>query len=581
MARPNRSRPPDVPSGRQASPSPNRGKPELIVIARPEAQMRVLEGAPASLGAGFVVAPLAGLLAAAGAVLRPLFGPNDEHVRLMAALLPRVLNRRVPDLTGYYHVEAPAEQLESLAQTLRERHGNIIEAAYVKPAGEAPQINDMAPSAAAPPTLTPDFSSRQGYLNPAPGGIDARYAWTIPGGTGEGVQIIDLEWAWRLSHEDLQDNSGGLIAGEMGDDSNHGTAVLGVFSSDRNSFGVTGICPDANVSTISFSLPTATAIRMAADRLRAGDILLLEIHRPGPESTGRGQEGYIPIEWWPDDFDAIAYAVSKGVIVVEAGGNGGVDLDASIYNQPMAGFPADWTNPFNRANRDSGAIVVGAGAPPADPHGDGTPSPHGPDRSRLSFSNYGAMIDVQGWGREVTSCGYGDLQGGINTDLWYTDRFSGTSSASPIIVGALGCLQGILRKKNLPTVTPERARKLFRTTGSAQDTSTDSGRIGNRPNLKELIAAAGIDTDVGNGSSDGWRDLFNATLTPNESHQWVSEGWASGAIQWQAVATAGGTAPQLQARGQSQADGSTTYYLDLSNATSAYVDFKVRFRRPS
>ena len=117
MARPNRSRPPDVLSGRQASPSPNRGKPELIVIAKPEAQMRVLEGAPASLGAGIAVAPLAALLAAAGAVLRPLFGPNDEHVRLMAALLPRVLNRQVPDLTGYYHVEAPAEQLESLAKT--------------------------------------------------------------------------------------------------------------------------------------------------------------------------------------------------------------------------------------------------------------------------------------------------------------------------------------------------------------------------------------------------------------------------------------------------------------------------------
>ena len=34
---------------------------------------------------------------------------------------------------------------------------------------------------------------------------------------------------------------------------------------------------------------------------------------------------------------------------------------------------------------------------------------HGPDRSRLDFSNFGKAVDVQGWGREVTTCGYGDL----------------------------------------------------------------------------------------------------------------------------------------------------------------------------
>ena len=80
--------------------------------------------------------------------------------------------------------------------------------------------------------------------------------------------------------------------------------------------------------------------------------------------------------------------------------------------------------------------------------------------------------------------------------------------------------------------------------------------------------------------TDGWRDLFTATLGPAESHQWFSEGWASSTIQWRAMVTAGRTAPQLQVRGQSQADGSTTYYLDLGNATSGYVDFKVQFRRP-
>src|SRR5437867_3358949 len=106
MARPARPLPTpatrslSAPNGIQGPTAPNRGKPELIVITRPEAQMKVLEGAPASVGGGMAIGPLAAFLETAGAVLRPLFGPNDDHVRFMSALLPKVLNRPVPDLTG-------------------------------------------------------------------------------------------------------------------------------------------------------------------------------------------------------------------------------------------------------------------------------------------------------------------------------------------------------------------------------------------------------------------------------------------------------------------------------------------------
>src|SRR3954468_19695543 len=43
----------------------------------------------------------------------------------------------------------------------------------------------------------------QGYLDPAPLGIDARYAWTRPGGRGENVRICDIEYNWNLTHNDL------------------------------------------------------------------------------------------------------------------------------------------------------------------------------------------------------------------------------------------------------------------------------------------------------------------------------------------------------------------------------------------
>jgi hypothetical protein len=185
--------------------------------------------------------------------------------------------------------------------------------------------------------------------------------------------------------------------------------------------------------------------------------------------------------------------VAKGVIVVEAAGNGAEDLNDPIYDQPAPGFPATWQNPFNPANPSSGAVVVGAGAPPPGTHG----RDHGPDRSRLGFSNHGARVDAQGWGREVTTTGGrgpnpGDLQGGSDETLWYTDTFSGTSSASPIVVGALASIQGILAARGLPRLTPQRAIDVLRATGSPQTDAPGrpaTQRIGNRPDIRAAIAA--------------------------------------------------------------------------------------------
>jgi len=377
----------------------------------------------------------------------------------------------------------------------------LVEAAYVKPPGAPPAtstmqltsaINDMQPDAAEAPSATPDFTNRQGYLAAAPGGVDSQFAWTLPGGTGTNVKVIDCEWAWRFTHEDLAGNQGGVIAGTSSGDTNHGTSVLGVIRGDRNTFGITGISPSAYISASSFvDQSTSQAIKAAADKLSPGDIILLEIHRPGPRTPNppQGQLGFIAIEWWPDDFAAIRYAVMKGIIVVEAAGNGFQNLDDAIYNTPATGFPASWRNPFNPANPSSGAVVVGAGAPPPGTHG----NDWGPDRSRLDFSNYGARIDVQGWGREVTSSGYGDLQGGSNQDLWYTNQFSGTSSASPCVVGSLAATQGALRSRGHRILTPATARLLVRWCGSPQQDAPSrpaSQRIGKRPNLREYIPAA-------------------------------------------------------------------------------------------
>lgn len=483
--------PPDAPVGER----------ELVVIARPEVALRARGGSSVASAIGSpLVNPLADLLEREGAAMFPLFGPSEERVQAtvaaaeaQAAVLPSDATGATPpvhSLSLFYRIEADEAKLETMAGALRQM--DAVEAAFVKPAPEPAKLNEMAALPIVAPPLTSDFTVRQGYLMAAPGGVDAFFAHTRPGGRGANVAITDVEGAWRFTHEDLQQSMGGLVGGVPPPDvewRNHGTAVIGEFGGDRNGFGITGICPDAVVSAVSIFGPgmgSARAIADAASRLRPGDVLLIELHAPGPRFNFQGrldQRGYIPMEWWPDNLAAIQFAVRRGVIVVEAGGNGAEDLDDPLYDQPGPGFPATWTNPFRRRAVDSGAIVVGAGAPPS--------GRFGPDRSRLSFSNFGDLMDAQAWGREVVTTGYGDLQGGLNEDLWYTEQFSGTSSASPIVVGALGCIQGILRAANRPALTPAEARALLRSTGSPQQDGPNgpsTQRIGNRPDVRAVVS---------------------------------------------------------------------------------------------
>jgi hypothetical protein len=543
------------------------GKRELIVVSSR------LQSAPS-----VDVDSLSAVLGQYHAELQPLFGAPQELQAEAAALAPSS-EGEIPDLSIYYNVQAPDASLERLAAELRAR--DLIDAAYIKPAGEAPiaapldmrRLDEMLPRTEDAPPTTPDFVGRQGYLEATPTGIDARFAWTQPGGGGAGVNIIDCEWSWNTTHEDLATNQGGVVVGAATADDNHGTAVSGEMGGDRNAIGILGICPDAFIRYAAFSLPTASVIRQAANLLNPGDLLLLEIHRSGPGASGTGQDGFIAVEWWPDDYDAIRYACSRGVVVVEAAGNGARDLDNPIYDTPATGFPASWSNPFRRGARDSGAILVGAGAPPPGTHG----SNWGADRSRLDFSNYGTVVDAQGWGREVTTTGYGDLQGGANRNLWYTDKFSGTSSASPIVTGALACVQGILRAQGRIPLSPARARELLRSTGTPQQDEPGrpaTQRIGNRPDLMQLIAAA-TQTSSFSGTQ------FTGSLSANQTSRWFTFGWPA---HWHVIWTVMPTSPfasvaQLRWRVlvQRASFEHITYWIEVTNLTGSPITFEGRY----
>ncbi|MCX4913696.1 S8 family peptidase [Streptomyces sp. NBC_00687] len=496
---------------------------ELIVVARPEARLRArAEGVRSAAGAD--VSALNMFLSDEQLALEPLFGSEERLQQSSAAG-----TGSGPDLALFYRVHG----VRSRAQELRARIAALpeIDSAYVKPGAVPASTASGAPAGwtgrssddvrrrkeGAP--VTPDFTSRQGYLRPAPEGIDAYWAWQRPGGAGRNVTVIDVEGAWQLGHEDLASKLAGVVVGTPLTDlawRNHGTAVIGVIGGDRDEQGITGVAPDAVTAAASFQgIGTAAAVHAAAERLSPGDIILIELHAPGPRfdfEERDSQEGYIPLEWWPDDFAAVQDATARGIVVVAAAGNGAESLDDGVYERRPAEFPEWWRNPFNPSNRSSGAILVGAGAPPPGTHG----RDHGPDRSRLAFSNYGARVDTQGWGREVTTTGGswdrpGDLQGGAEEIAWYTDTFSGTSSASPVVVGALAALQGMLKAAGQAPMSPERARAVLRATGSPQQDAPGrpaSQRIGNRPDIRAAVAWL-LPEAVGSGRAERyWAELM-------------------------------------------------------------------------
>jgi len=315
---------------------------------------------------------------------------------------------------------------------------------------------------------------------------------------GQNWGYTDVEYSWNVTHQDLNQIAGNVFvngspsSGAMRMDyRDHGTAVMGILSSDDNGFGTTGLVPQAAVRLSTHSPATgynpANAITAAASQFWKGAAILLEMQTyagfdcNGPDS----REDLVPIEWDAAAKAAIKTAVANGRIVIEAAGNGNCDLD-------QAGFKGAFNS--NDAAKDSGAIIVGAGQKLT--------------RNRAGFSSFGSRVDTHAEGdNRIYTTGYGDKYNSEGENHFYTDEFGGTSGASPMVTGAAVSLASMLWEYHGSFWDPKEMRDLLRREGTPQGT----GEPGDIPRFGDTDGNGWDEYIIWRPSTGVWWNLNTGT----------------------------------------------------------------------
>ena len=345
-------------------------------------------------------------------------------------------------------------------------------------------------------TTTPNYYYRQEYVKQAIKGIDAEWAWS-KGIEGQGIGLIDLEKGWDLPHQELpqlyEAQNQIPIVNDNAHDPNyrynngypgfHGTNVVSVIVAKDDSIGIKGIAPKTEYVKLASHYSTArqqvglvseaiiAIIKKLIDgTLKNRDVLLIEFQKLYEIND---EIIKLPAETELAIFDAIRLASALGFTVIEAGGNGGKNLDR--YTHPDISMPID---------EDSGAIMVGAGAMQENGM-----------YSRILLSNFGSRIDCfapvytsSGDDTFIVAGGIGnnpgdtnDIDGSYNN---YSDDFGNTSLASAIIAGA-----AILLKSACLNLSPSQVRYLLSNPNTGVKDANNE--IGVMPNLKAIIEDSG------------------------------------------------------------------------------------------
>lgn len=345
------------------------------------------------------------------------------------------------------------------------------------------------------------------FLREAPGGINAKYAWSIEkshgikggdgGGKLAGLKFVDIEHGWLLTdgqtvpqnHGDIQQVIG--IDGQNRAPLGHGTACLGiVIASDEeppnpadqpSSLGIT-----PNVDSIfcvsTYRTMGATqrnlydALLYAINyRLDTGDVLLVEVYyqlfpRINPRYYG------IPVEINPIIFTLIKGGTDKGITIIEPAGNTDRDNDLDTLGIPRL---------TRGSGIDSGAILVSAASSSVPRTGKYPNAPLRFNQSGPRMHSFGSRVDCFAWGEDI----YTTWHAPGDPPYCY---FADTSGAAAIIAGAALSVQGLAKINLGRPFAPLELRDILsnadpNTGGGTLSHDPPNDKIGVMPDLKNII----------------------------------------------------------------------------------------------
>ena len=267
-------------------------------------------------------------------------------------------------------------------------------------------------------------------------------------------QANQLGWNARTTGDD-PDNFSQRFYGNgnvmpMSDDELHGTHVAGIIAATRNNdIGMDGIASTAKIMCLravpnegdEYDKDIALSIRYAADN--GAQIINMSFGKDFSPHSDKVRE-------------AIVYAASKGVLLVNAAGNDSVDID-SVYS-----YPSDRLN--NEPEVSSNFITIGAIGPVKNP-------------MVAPFSNYGKEnVDLFAPGDHLCTC----------TDDKY-EALSGTSMAAPAVSGVAAILLSYY-----PKLSPEAIRKALMASVVKIDYELQVGYDRRKTTMGELSQTGGI-----------------------------------------------------------------------------------------
>lgn len=394
---------------------------------------------------------------------------------------------------------AALDYVESLSFPPAEQEpGNLIAAALAALVatlitGAAVVAGDDAHDESQP---TPDFDALQTYLDAPTAshkGMNIRSVWSKQV-TGKGTRVHFSDGGLFARHEDLRGTDRlRVISDQPNAEPAHGTASVGLLFAQANSFGMNGICHDCelylydNRAIDHRKYPRTPAALLR--QVRAGDIVAINRQSASIHVLSTFLPSLHERDWW----DVCEALTARGAVVVNAAANGS---NQSLADKGTAlGHGVDlgqW--PYFDDHGDASTILVGACQ-----SWDGKPH---------QYSNYGYRYRMlNAWGDSVATLGYGKLQDKKGDDRDYTNSYGGTSSATPLVTGALSLIQSYAMRQHHVYLNADQMHLLVMATGYQDATLplTDVLPMGRRPNVEAALAL--LDRLLGGGSFSAHDEL--------------------------------------------------------------------------